>query len=200
LKQQADDEMQDASAASDSDAEESDLSEPPDVEDIDPNGDVVLVTSPPTEIRVSSSHLSVASPIFKALLSTGFAEGEAFKATGFIKISLPDDNTEAMVVLMKAIHGKFFQIPQALEFDTLKNVTVLIDKYDLHEAVYLLKRTWATVTLPDQMNPDDLEASVFIFYILGDDSRFKSATELWIRKAQKGFDTAEVSLPLLIRS
>ena len=50
-------------------------------------------------MQVSSKHLAMAIPVFKALLSHGFSEGEALRTQGTAKIPLPDDDPAAMAIL-----------------------------------------------------------------------------------------------------
>lgn len=58
------------------------------------------------EIRmlVSSRHLMLASPVFKAMLQhSNFKEGEELHSTGKVSIPLPDDDPDAFKILLDII-------------------------------------------------------------------------------------------------
>lgn len=68
---------------------------------IDPDGDLLLHLPPPSSrnssqkytvhVLVSSKHMSLASPVFKAMLTGGFQEAVELKAAGKTEIPLPDE-------------------------------------------------------------------------------------------------------------
>lgn len=62
--------------------------EPASKEVIDPDGDLILVL-PNAELQVSSKFLCMTSKVFKAMLSTRFAEGTADLVGGIRRINLP---------------------------------------------------------------------------------------------------------------
>ncbi|KAF7197546.1 hypothetical protein HII31_01049, partial [Pseudocercospora fuligena] len=118
-----------------------------DVLDIAADGDVVLIcaASEKAEIsyrlRVSSAVLNLASPVFKALLSPKFREGNALAANGYVEVPLPDDAAEPMIMMLKALHFDpdiMKHIPESLEILT---TSISADKYDCsiamgHSAFY----------------------------------------------------------------
>lgn len=115
---------------------------PPD--DTDPAGDLLLVLKTnedgkPTQssIRVSSKVLSLASPIFAAMLSPKFAEGQALlnaTSPNTPSISFPDDDSEAMIWRCKALHFKQNLIV-GIGFSLLRKLAFPCDKYDLVRAL-----------------------------------------------------------------
>ena len=112
------------------------------VDDVDPDGDVYLVL-PGKEMRVSSKVLSVASTVFKALLSPKFLEGQALSSQLPGRVALPDDDAEAMLVICKVLHHCYhFSIPNPkLEF--MVKVAIASDKYDCTAAM----SQWSSVQL-----------------------------------------------------
>ncbi|KAF7863207.1 hypothetical protein EAF04_007290 [Stromatinia cepivora] len=101
-------------------------------------------TPEPKKIRfvVSSRHLSLASPVFKAMLRGNFQEGLKLKETGKIEIPLPDDDSAAWKILLNIIHGRYMAIPLQLKLQVITQIAVLVDKYRMHEVVYLFFPTW----------------------------------------------------------
>lgn len=63
-------------------------------------------SEPEKEIRmlVSSRHLMLASPVFKAMLQhSNFKEGDELHSTGSVEVPLPDDDPDAFKILLDII-------------------------------------------------------------------------------------------------
>lgn len=113
-----------------------------------PDGDTTLTlttTQPPTKLLVSSHHLITASPYYRALLTGPFREATTLRTKGTVNITLPDDNPTAMVAVMNAVHGRFFSVPgRKIKLELLKDIAVVVDKYELFESVSAMLSTWAS--------------------------------------------------------
>lgn len=113
-----------------------------------PDGDTTLTlttTNPPTKLLVSSHHLIHASPYYRALLTGPFREASILRANGTVNITLTDDNTAAMIAVMNAVHGRFFSVPgRKIKLELLKDIAVVVDKYELFESVSTMLHTWAS--------------------------------------------------------
>ncbi|KAK3652909.1 hypothetical protein LTR56_004857 [Elasticomyces elasticus] len=105
-------------------------------------GDVILVLDDGKKrIKVSAALLSMASPVFKAMLGPHFLEGQVQRSPENPQnIHLPEDDPEAMVTLSKLVH---FDTPHqsALGPGSLRKVAVLADKYDCTHAISLQAET-----------------------------------------------------------
>lgn len=112
--------------------------------DADPEGDLVLLVGPEeTAIRVSSKVLSLASPVFVAMLGPNFAEGKPLSerdSRGWT-VSLPDDNLAAMELLCQALHYKL-KFSAIISFELINSMAVLCDKYDMSLALGVWSETW----------------------------------------------------------
>ena len=119
----------------------------------DPAGDLTLLVGSGEDqisIRVSSKVLTLASPIFAAMLSPNVAEGQALsqKTAGVIpSVPMPDDDPEAMKWLCDALHHKQILETRMFKFPVLKKMAVLCDKYDMSIALgpwtHLWMQKWA---------------------------------------------------------
>jgi BTB/POZ domain len=89
-------------------------------------------------LRVSSKHLTLASPVFKALLRGGFAERTDLDTEDIAQVHLPDDDASAFWLLLYVIHGQPKKVPSTLSLRMLARVTVVIDKYQLHEVAEMV--------------------------------------------------------------
>ncbi|KAL9116612.1 MAG: hypothetical protein Q9187_006864 [Circinaria calcarea] len=110
-----------------------------DIVDIDPHGDVILTVGPTRKkLRVSSSALSLASSVLRAMFNSSFLEGTI--TNGIRGISLPDDDAEAFTVLCNIAHLRAKSVDFST-FSLFERLSVLCDKYDATEAAM----PWSTL-------------------------------------------------------
>jgi len=87
--------------------------------------------------------MTLASSVFKAMLAPNhFQEGTTLALSGKAEISLPDDDSEAFVVLLNVIHARSKFIPSTVSLEQLTKIAVLVDKYRLHGAVSICTDLW----------------------------------------------------------
>lgn len=84
---------------------------------------------------VSSKHLSLASSVFGAMFKNNFRAGLELQSSGKAEVPLPEDDLEAFTVLMSIIHARGRQIPRKVPLSLLLKLAILVDKYQLLEAV-----------------------------------------------------------------
>ena len=95
-------------------------------------------------LRVSSKHLILASAMFRNMLSSDkFSEGQDLHSKGSLIIRLPDD-PEALITLMHIVHGMTRAVPRKVTLDTLTRLAILVNYYQLHEAVEIFSDMWVT--------------------------------------------------------
>jgi len=63
-------------------------------------------------------------------------------ATGKVEISLPDDDVEALTILLNAMHARSKLVPLEVNLNLLTQIAVLVDKYRLHDVVALFADMW----------------------------------------------------------
>ncbi|KAJ1325459.1 hypothetical protein MN608_08652 [Microdochium nivale] len=99
---------------------------------------------PAKRFRVSSRHLSLASPVFQQMLNGPWKEAALATAGGGDrrKIEASEWDTEATVILMDIIHGHFSQVPRAVSLELLAKIAILVDYYKCHEIVCLFSSMW----------------------------------------------------------
>ena len=119
--------------------------------DCDPAGDLVLKVGSGDEatlIRVHSKVLSLASPVFAAMLSPRFAEGKTLEDNkGTVDsptaINLPDDDPEAMSLICRILHFKedAAQQPCYQRF-TMMRLAQVCEKYDMSRTLSPWSNIW----------------------------------------------------------
>ncbi|KAH7029533.1 uncharacterized protein B0I36DRAFT_350390 [Microdochium trichocladiopsis] len=120
-------------------------------EDYDEDED--LQEHPPKRFRVSSRHLSLASPVFSQMLNGPWKEATSFAASTNAstsasagpqrrEIEASEWDTDATVILMDIIHGHFSQVPRTISLVMLAKVAILVDYYKCHEIVSVFSGPW----------------------------------------------------------
>ena len=112
-------------------------------------------TEEPTKsvtFRVSSRHLILASPVFKAQLTGGWKEGQP-ATNGEYQITAEGWEVDAMVIFLEALHCRYLKIPKTVTLELLAKIAAIVDYYATHEAMHLLYPLWmehlrATTPLP----------------------------------------------------
>lgn len=111
---------------------------------VDPHGDVLLLLGPSKNVflRVSSKALSLASPVFAALFSPRFSEGQPLSSSTEVRrVPLPEDDPEAMTQICYAIHF-YATVPRTISMSLLEGIASLCDKYDLAVALAAWSELW----------------------------------------------------------
>ena len=110
------------------------------VEIFDPRGDVTIIAGPEqVTFRVCSRALARSSPAWAAMLFGPFSEGQGQQRTADWRVELPDDDPEALRIVLNVAHCRTDRVPEVLLQEAMFKLTVLCDKYDL---VALLKPYW----------------------------------------------------------
>ena len=125
-----------------------------DIVDIDPRGDVIVTVGPTKKkLRVSSSALSFASSVLRAMLNSKFLEGTI--TNGMREISLPDDDAEAFTILCNIAHLRAKSV-ESSSFSLFERLSVLCDKYDATEAAL----PWSTVYFLQHFKKSELRTKM----------------------------------------
>ena len=112
--------------------------------DVDPHGDVLLLLGPSKNVslRVSSKALTLASPVFAAMFSPRFSEGQPLSSSTEVRsVPLPEDDPEAMTQICYAIHF-YATVPRTISMSLLEDIASLCDKYDLTVALAAWSELW----------------------------------------------------------
>lgn len=168
----------------------------------DPNGDVVLVlhsqetfetkrtkngkpltkkprmTAPTNcSLRASSKVLSLASPVFAAMLGPKFMTNGGLSVVDPPQIPLPDDDLDAMTLLCFALHCHGLS-DIAVPANMLQSLAVICDKYDCAVAIQAWTRLWL-----QSLEEDHLEDHQRYWELLWISYAFRDHTSYW--KASK---------------
>lgn len=152
---------------------------------------------PDIQLRVSSRHLILASPYFKAALNGPWKEAASISANCPHSIHADDWDPEAFLILMHIIHGRNRQVPRRVSLELLAKIAVLVDYYECHETVELFTELWLQelkTHLPVQVGRE-LTLWLCISWVFGNADVFASMTSIALRQSQGPLAT--LGLPIL---
>ncbi|KAJ4127912.1 hypothetical protein NW768_008195 [Fusarium equiseti] len=95
------------------------------------------------EFRVSSRHMSLASPVFRAMLESKFKESQ-LNEQGLYEVQASEWDAEAFVILLDIIHGHNRDVPKRISVETLSQIAIIVDYYGCHEIMELSDEADAT--------------------------------------------------------
>ena len=149
---------------------------------IDPQGDAYLGLAE-RQLQVSSKLMSIASTVFKALFGPDFAEGSSRSSETSIRVSLPDDDEEAMTALCNILHYRFDLVPKKLHSDVLEALALLADKYDCVNALSM----WSAqhlASLLEQEESINYNTKLLPAYYFNDAKAFRQITKAMVYEFQ----------------
>jgi hypothetical protein len=163
--------------------------------ELDPAGDVLLHVGSSPELKahllVSSKVLSLASPVFAAMLSPHFKEGNSLSSGRGCEIPLPEDDPEAMTLFCNCIHLRTDDIPNNVEFSVLKALAIICHKYDSAGAILAWSTLWLQKWETDTCE-EGFEGLLFVTYALDCAAAFKKLSRRAILDQVGSFDTGRV--------
>ncbi|KAF5676266.1 hypothetical protein FCIRC_7187 [Fusarium circinatum] len=105
-------------------------------------------------IRVSSYHLSLASPILSSLLQQS-AEANEIYLTGW--------DAKALATVLNVIHGRNAQVPRNVNFKFLTQVATVVHHLKCAEAVQLLSAFWLSTLEPEAVTRFNSDCLLWLF-------------------------------------
>lgn len=133
----------------------------------DPWGDLKIIAEGrdqrPKTFIVSSSVMRLASPIWRVMLDPQGRFREAKESSE--EIVFPNDDADALSILLSIAHLGWHQIPESISFETLADLAVLCDKYDMIHFVRPWLPRWQSRPLATIAGHEEC---VFIAWTFGD--------------------------------
>lgn len=197
---------------------------------LEPDGDILLILGrPPTDGRlldlnqtlfqVSSEHMMRVSLVFRAMLSGHFKEGTKLRSQDFLRLPLPEDDPDALSVLLRVIYGQIGLVPAELDINTLVEMAMLVDKYQFNNVIGYFSARWfnryknSVLYSPYvdgllsfdpryqgvfAVSMADLYAWLFVSYYFGRKKEFARAAGLLVRQSHEriGEDNGSTELPI----
>jgi hypothetical protein len=141
------------------------------------------------EVQVSSRHLMLASRVFRIMFSGLYKERLSLDGPP-LRLPLPDDDAVALGVILSIIHKKHKLVPQCFTPSTprniamLKNVAMLIDKYDMFDACQIYYDIWLDSV---RFRHLELVDQVYLAWVFRRPIQFREATRRIVFEKSSGF-------------
>ncbi|KAK8036899.1 hypothetical protein PG994_015396, partial [Apiospora phragmitis] len=150
-------------------------------------------------MRLSSSHLSLASPIFKKMLLGSGRESTCVSGSGHL-IDAEGWDDDALRILMHIIHGRTRSVPRSVDLETLAKIAVLVEYYECHEVVEIVTSMWIDQLkgrLPQEYCRD-LVLWCLISWVFSQADLFQAATQIAVNKCQGPLPTLDLPIPEML--
>lgn len=142
--------------------------------------------SPIVYIQVSAKHMMLASPVFKAMLTGGWKESAQFSQKGYVEVMADGWDLESFLLILRIIHGQYYQVQRNVTLEMLAKVAVIADFYGCKEVLHIMADIWVTSlqeNIPDKYCRD-LVLWVWISWFFGLPSHFEHSTALIIVQSE----------------
>ncbi|KAJ5713471.1 uncharacterized protein N7483_010652 [Penicillium malachiteum] len=116
--------------------------------------------------------------MFKSMLTGGWKESVEFQQNVSVTIEVEGWDVDSFTIVLRAIHGKFNQIPKSRTLEQVAKIADIADYYQLKEIMSVMLPAWKTA-LSDGLAHGtyrDLVMSVWASWFFGADQEFKNAT------------------------
>ena len=151
-------------------------------------------TGTSANLLVSSEVLSLTSPVFAALLSPKFLEGNNIRCGVFPAIELHDDDPAAITLICSILHYRYDSVPTQLEAEQLGQIAILCDKYECSKSLQPWSEKWLSSSYGAQFS--DLGHLLLATYMLNDPIHFADFSAELIRDVEPFPGTRFTSRPL----
>ncbi len=132
---------------------------------------------------VSSRHMMLASPVFRAMLDGNFKEGCDLTSNGKVQVPLTDDDPAAFAIVLNIIHGHNRRVPREVDLELLTEISILVDKYQMVEVVEFFAESWIEGLKPGLpkdygSEKQNVHKWIGISWVFDLSNEFKSITKL----------------------
>ena len=79
---------------------------------------------------VSSAVMRIASPVWRTMFDPQGHFMESQRSSSPREIHFPDDDADALLIVLYIAHLQFGKLPEALDYQELLNLAIICDKYD----------------------------------------------------------------------
>lgn len=141
--------------------------------------------------KVCADAMALASPVWKKFMYPPWnpsGDTTTSRTVGKVapvsRVDFSTDNRHALLLLLQIVHYQFDKIPAELWQDDFFNIVVLADQYDCHKLLRPWLGNWMKIYDEPSESKIDMEASLFVFWTLGEEERFSRTAKRLVKKAQ----------------
>ncbi|KAJ4419908.1 hypothetical protein N0V85_000795 [Neurospora sp. IMI 360204] len=142
---------------------------------IDPKGNLILEAltdeSKIKKFRVCSRALRRQSPVWERMLFGPWKESKPTDKKEWV-VQLLDDPAHPLEIVLSIIHGKFDGVPPSPSLQTIHQLVVMANKYDITSIARPWCTNWLHVASNSNLPPTDVVKSLYVAWELGDEHLF----------------------------
>ncbi|KPA36968.1 hypothetical protein FLAG1_10238 [Fusarium langsethiae] len=128
----------------------------------------------------SKKHLALASHRADRMFDSGFKEATPETSDGLYHWKFDSIfDPIAFEIVLKVIHGKNRDIPQAVGVQLLAGISAVVDDLECHDVLWFFAKQWLAVLsrVNDIKTPKDVAQRILISFVFHDPAVFKASTE-----------------------
>ncbi|EFQ98661.1 hypothetical protein MGYG_01682 [Nannizzia gypsea CBS 118893] len=150
----------------------------------------------PIRFLVSSKHLTLASPLFAAMLKPTWAEGAALYSQGTAVIPALSSSRDSLLLFLNVIHCRSRLIPQSIDIGQLCEIAQLADYYQSNDAFQFHFETWTqnSGNQPSELTRDSVRW-LYISWVLKKRDLFTRVARVLHREAKAPLRVSKLSIP-----
>ncbi|PGH10466.1 hypothetical protein AJ80_07509 [Polytolypa hystricis UAMH7299] len=148
-------------------------------------------------IQVSAKHLTLASSVFKKMLTSGLKEAVTYLQKRSVEIETESWDVEALLILLRVMHCQHNRIPRKLSLEMLAKVAVLADYYNCKEAVSIFADIWidALEERSPMMDRRNLILWLWISWYFQVPGKFQETTSIVMSRSNGSIDSLGLPIP-----
>ncbi|OQE06917.1 hypothetical protein PENVUL_c016G00662 [Penicillium vulpinum] len=147
-------------------------------------------------IQVSAKHMMFASSVFKKTLTGSWKESELYLKKGSVEVTADGWDSEALLIILRAIHCQYNQIPKKVTLEMLAKISVIADYYDCKDVLYIMTDIWIG-SLDEKVTTcsRDLMLWLWVSWFFKRPTRFKEVTSTVMSLADGLIDVRGLPFP-----
>lgn len=143
--------------------------------------------SPEIHYQVFSTQLKNVSKYFRNIFTGNFSETVPDQTDGKYHIAAEDFHPKAMEYVLNIVHVKTRRLPRKMDLELLAHIAVLVDYYDMKEAVSFHAEIWAKAAAQKKFPETycrDLVLRTFVARTFGDKKNFRRGAEIILQHSK----------------
>lgn len=148
-------------------------------------------------LRVSSKHLALASPYFRARFEGSWKPSISPTPNNCLTLFEEDWDTEAFLILMNVIHGRTSRIPHSVSLELLAKIAVLVDYYKCPDAIKFFSEVWIGKLCVSHTTTysRDLVLWIIVSWVFQQRNEFEAATKVASMNSKSPIQTLGLPIP-----
>ncbi|KAJ5919272.1 hypothetical protein N7466_010215 [Penicillium verhagenii] len=145
-----------------------------------PEADIPVEAPSDIRIQVSAKHMMFSSSYFKKSLTGLWKESISYQQKGSVEITADGWDSNALLIVFRAIHCQYNQIPKKITLEMLAKVAAIADYYDCKDILYVMTDRWID-SLAEKIETAcsrDLMLWIWVSWYFHLPARFKESTSV----------------------